>query len=69
MRFRRNDGQFENGDPVSGAHDDVSSMGTRDGSGELIASYQYDPFGRRIRKTVTREWNKDTATWHVLPEA
>jgi RHS repeat-associated protein len=36
---------------------------TQDAQGNAIASYQYDPFGRRIRKTVYREWNSG---WQAL---
>ena len=36
---------------------------TQDNNGNPIASYQYDPFGRRIRKTVYREWN---GGWQIL---
>ncbi|MBS1198226.1 MAG: hypothetical protein H6R18_2011, partial [Proteobacteria bacterium] len=37
--------------------------------GETIASYQYDPLGRRIRKTITREWDTNSSTWQLLTEA
>ncbi len=36
---------------------------TQDAQGNPIASYQYDPLGRRIRKTVYREWNNG---WMLL---
>ncbi len=38
----------------------------QDQSGHLIASYQYDPLGRRLRKTIHRAW--DGAAWTPLPE-
>jgi RHS repeat-associated protein len=38
---------------------------TQDNHGNPIASYQYDPFGRRIRKTIYREWNSG---WQALAE-
>jgi len=37
---------------------------TQDPDGKPIASYQYDPFGRRIRKTVHQTWNNG---WQALP--
>jgi RHS repeat-associated protein len=37
----------------------------QDNLGNAITSYQYDPFGRRIRKTVYREWNNG---WQALAE-
>ena len=39
---------------------------TQDQNGNPIASYQYDPFGRRIRKTIYKTWNNG---WQALPEA
>lgn len=39
---------------------------TQDAVGHPIASYQYDPFGRRVRKTVYRTWNNG---WQALAEA
>ncbi|MDR1996154.1 RHS repeat-associated core domain-containing protein [Azonexus sp.] len=38
---------------------------TQDNNGNPIASYQYDPYGRRIRKTIYREWN---GGWQALAE-
>jgi RHS repeat-associated protein len=38
----------------------------KDKDNQLIASYQYDPFGRRIRKTVHRSWNG--SEWTPIPQ-
>jgi RHS repeat-associated protein len=38
----------------------------QDQNGNAIASYQYDPFGRRIRKTIHRRWDTNTSTWKTL---
>lgn len=39
----------------------------QDPAGNPIASYQYDPYGRRIRKTIHRAWNG--GAWESLAEA
>ena len=38
----------------------------QDPDGHLIASYQYDPLGRRIRKTLHRTW--DGSAWTALAQ-
>ena len=35
-------------------------------NGSAILSYQYDPFGRRIRKTIYKKWNNAAQNWDAL---
>jgi RHS repeat-associated protein len=40
----------------------------QDWNGNQIASYQYDPLGRRIRKTIHRVWDTNAGAWETLSQ-